>query len=111
MMATVTREQVLKRVAGFGPLQNVFLVAEDNDTLGSPIVWYPEIGLRYLIIENDDLAQAVYEYLRFEAKVRRFQSERQVSEAIYEEKWEGWDTCEDYRRTRQAMEELAETGK
>jgi hypothetical protein len=35
-MATATREQVLDRVAGFGPLQNVFLLAEDNDTLGLP---------------------------------------------------------------------------
>jgi hypothetical protein len=111
MMATVSREQVLERVAGFGPLRNVSLVAEDNDTLGLPLVWYPEIGLRYLIIENDDLAQAVYEYLRFEAKVRRFRSERQVSAAIYKEKWEGWNTCEDYRRTRRAMEEPAEIGR
>jgi hypothetical protein len=107
-MSTVTREQVLERVAGMGPLQNVFLIAEDNDTHGLPMIWYPAIGLRYLIIEKDDLAQAVYEYLRYEAKVRRFKSEREVSEAMYKEKWEGWDTCGDYRRMQQAMEELEE---
>ena len=44
-MSTVTREQVLERVAGLGPLQNVLLVAEDNDTRGLPSHWNPEIGL------------------------------------------------------------------
>src|SRR5262249_36215626 len=110
-MTTVSREQVLERVEELGPLENVFRVGEDDDTLGLPIVWYPEIGLRYVVIENDDLAEAVCEYLRYEAKVRRFRSERQVSEAMYREKWEGWNTCEDYRRVRQAMEELGKRGK
>jgi hypothetical protein len=110
-MSIVTREQVLDRVAGLGPLQNVFLLAEDDATFGLPIIWHAEIGLRYLIIENDDLAQAVYEYLRYEAKVRRFRSERQVSEAMYKEKWEGWDTCDDYRRMQKAMDELSKKGK
>jgi hypothetical protein len=110
-MATVTREKVLERVAALGPLQNVFLVAEDDETLGLPIIWYPEIGLRYLIIENDGLAQAVYQYLRYEAKVRRFKSEQQVSEAMYKEKWEGWDSCGDYRRMQQAMQKMAKRGK
>jgi hypothetical protein len=98
MMSTVTREQVLERIAGFGPLQNVFLIAKNDDSLGLPIIWHPEIGLRYIIIENDALGQAVYEYLRDEARVRRFKSEQEVSEAMYREKWEGWDTCDDYRR-------------
>jgi hypothetical protein len=111
MMTTVNREQVLERVAGLGPLQNVFLIAEDNDTFGLPMIWYPEIGLRYLVIENDGLAQAVYDYLRYEAKVRRFKSERQVSDAMYKEKWEGWNTCADYRRMQQAMEDIARRGK
>jgi hypothetical protein len=110
MMSTVTREQVLERVAGLGPLQNVFLIAGDDDPLGLPIIWYPEIGLRYVIIEKGDLAQAVYQYLRCEAGVRRFKSEREVVEAMSKEKWAGWDACDDYRRTRQAMEELAKKG-
>lgn len=110
-MSTVTREEVLERVAGLGPLQNVFLIAGDNDTFGLPIVWLPEIGLRNIIIEKDDLAQAVYKYLRYEAKVRRFRSQMEVSEAMHKEKWAGWDTCDDYRRMQQAMEELAERSK
>ncbi len=52
-MSAVTREQVLERVAELGPLQNVFLVGEDNDSLGLPMVWYPEIGLRYVIIKSE----------------------------------------------------------
>ena len=110
-MSTVTREQVLERVAGLGPLQNVFLVIGDDDTRGLPLIWYPEIGLRYLIIEKEDVAQAVAEYLRYEANVRRFKSGLEVSEAMYKEKWVGWDTCADYRRMQQAMGELAKRGK
>ncbi|HZV05731.1 MAG TPA: hypothetical protein VE999_11665 [Gemmataceae bacterium] len=67
--------------------------------------------MRYVGIENDDLFRAVYEYLRYEAKVRRFTSEGEVFEAMYKEKWEGWDTCNDYRRMQQAMDELAQRGK
>jgi hypothetical protein len=110
-MSAVSQEQLFETVAGLGPLHNVFVVAEDNDTLGLPIIWYPEIGLRYLLIENDDLAQAVYDYLRDEAKVRRFKSEQEVLEALYREKWEGWNTCDDYRRTQQTAAELAARGK
>ena len=106
-MSTVTREQVLERVAGLGTLQNVFLIANDNDRFGLPIIWFPEIGLRNLIIENDDLAQAVYEYLRYEVKVRRFNSEQEVTEAMYKEKWKGWDMCDDYRRMQQSIEQPA----
>jgi hypothetical protein len=111
MMKTVTREQVLERVTGLGPLQNVFVIAQDDDRLGLPIIWFPEIGLRYVLIENDELAQAVYEYLRYEAKVRRFRSERQVPEAMYKERWEGWDTCDDCRRAQQAGDEFAKKAK
>jgi hypothetical protein len=106
MMSTVTREQVLERIAGFGPLRNVFLITKDEDTFGIPIIWYPEIGLRYVIIEKDDLAQAVYDYL-CEAGVRQFNSEEELAEAQQREKWEGWDSCEDWRRWQQAAAELA----
>jgi hypothetical protein len=109
-MSTVTREQVLERVAGLGPLQNVFLITKDNDTFGLPITWYPEIGLRYLLIEEGALAQAVSDYLR-EAGVRRFQSEEELLEAQRSEHWEGWDTGEDYRRMQQAIEGLTRRGK
>jgi hypothetical protein len=106
----VTREHVLDRIAALGPLQNVFLVAEDKGPLASIVIWYPEIGFRGLIIENDALAWAIYDYLR-EAGVRRFKSDEELAETQRNEKWKGWDTCEDYRRMLQAAEELARRGK
>jgi hypothetical protein len=110
MMSAVTREQVLERVAGLGPLQNVFLIGEDTDALGGIVVWYPEIGLREFIFEKNDLAFGIYSFLR-ETGVRRFKSWEHLREAESREKWEGWDTCDDYRRTQQAMEKLAKRGK
>lgn len=110
MMSTVTREQTLQWVAKNGPLQNLFLITEDDEDPGSPMIWWPEIGLRHIIIENDELAQAVNNYLR-EAGVRRFKSEREATQAMYKEKWEGWDTCDEYRRLQQSLEELAKKGK
>jgi hypothetical protein len=110
MMSAVTREQVLERVAGLGPLQNVFLIGQDADALGGIAVWYPEIGLREFIFEKDDLALAIYSFLR-EAGVRRFHSWEHLREAQRREKWEGWDTSDDFRRMQQAMEELAKIGK
>ena len=109
-MSALTREQVLERVAGLGPLQNVFLIGQDTDALGGIAVWYPEIGLREFIFEKDDLALAIYGFLR-EAGVRRFHSWEHLREAQRREKWEGWDTSEDFRRMQQAMEELARIGK
>src|SRR5438552_4086556 len=96
-MSDVTREQVWVQIAGFGvPLEDLFLI-EDNDALGVIAAWYPEIGLRCIVLENDALAIACYETLR-EAGVRRFQSWEELGEAQDREKWEGWDTCADYRR-------------
>ncbi len=105
-MSAVTREQVSERVAGLGPLQNVFLIGEDTDALGGIVVWYPEIGLREFIFEKDELAHAIYNSLR-EAGVRRFKSWEHLREAENRERWEGWDTCDDYRRMQEAMERLA----
>src|SRR4051812_26055321 len=104
-MPNVTREQELEQLEGLESLQNVFLIGEDTDSFGLPMIWFPEIGLRYLLIENGELAQAVSDYLR-EAGVRRFKSEREVSEALHNEKWEGWDTCADYVRLKPMLEEL-----
>jgi hypothetical protein len=85
-MSDVTREQVLERIAEFGlPLENLFLIAEDNDPLGLIVAWYPEIGLRGILLENDDLAIACYNTLR-EAGVRRFKSWEELGEAKDREK-------------------------
>ena len=106
-MLTTTPEQVLERVADLGvPLANVFLIAADNETEGIIAVWYPEIGIRCVVIEDDDLAHAVYRYLH-EAGVRRFRSWTELQEAQMTEKWPGWNTCADWRRLQQTAEELA----
>jgi hypothetical protein len=55
----VTRGDVLEPTARFGvPLENLFLITEDNDPLGGIVAWYAEIGLRSILLENDDLARA-----------------------------------------------------
>ena len=95
----VTPDEVAARIASLGPLSNVFLVG------GSIALWFPEIGLRYLIIEWDELAEACRDYLRA-AGVRHFESCSELQEALRAEKWEGWDTCADWRRIAKEMERL-----
>jgi hypothetical protein len=109
MMPALTREQVLERVAGLGPLQNVFLIGEDTNALGGIVVWDPKIGLREFIFEDDGLALAIYHFLH-EAGVRRFDSWEHLREVEMRERWEGWDTCDDYRRLQHTTEELAGRG-
>jgi hypothetical protein len=109
-MSNATHEQVLERIAGFGvPLENVFIIAEDNDALGAIAVWYPEVGLRSIIIEKGDLYTACYDFLR-EAGVRQFKSWEELGEAQKRERWQGWDTCADWRRFQQAAEEVSQKG-
>jgi hypothetical protein len=108
-MSTITREQVLEQVEGLGvPLANVFLIAEDDDTEGVIAIWYPEIGLRSLVIEKDELAHAVYRYFQ-DAGARRFRSWQDLQEAQHAEKWAGWNTCADWRRLEEAAVELAKS--
>lgn len=63
--------------------------------------------MRYQIIESEELAQAVSEFLRAEARVRQFGSEQEVLVAMREEKWEGWDTSADHLREAQALKTFA----
>jgi hypothetical protein len=108
-MSIITQNRVLETIAGLGPLQNVFLVGDVVTPLASIVVWYPEIGLRYALFENDILANALVESLR-QAGVRRFTSWDELHEAMRAEQWEGWDTCEDYRRGKQFADDLASKG-
>jgi hypothetical protein len=100
----------LEQIAGFGvPLENVFILAPDSGTPGAIVVWYPEVGLRSILIEQDDLYTACYDFLRA-AGVRRFRTWEELGEAQEREKWEGWDTCADRRRFQQRADEIAEEG-
>jgi hypothetical protein len=106
LMSTATREQVLEKIAELGvPLEYVFLIAEDDDPLGEIVIWNPEVGLRGIIIEDDQEAAAVFNHLR-DAGSRQFKSWDELNEAEKEEKWEGRDTCADYRRRQQTVESL-----
>jgi hypothetical protein len=105
----VTMRELLANEFGVA-LENLFLIAEDDDSLGVIAAWYPEVGLRSIIIEDNDLALACDRFLR-EAGVRRFRSWEELGAAQDREKWDGWDTCADYLRWQQAAEDFAEKGR
>jgi len=108
-MATisVTTEQAAEKVNRLGvSLTNIFIIQDDNETDGEIVIWYPEVGFRTLIIENNAMAAACYGYLRDNVGVRRFKSWDDLSEARWNEKWVGWNTCSDYLRHQQDVEEL-----
>jgi hypothetical protein len=105
-VSSVAEEEVVGRLESFGvPRENLFLVHGDDESEGLIMLWHPEIGARYIIIERDSLAKACYAYL-FQHGARRFASELQLLEAARTEQWPGWDTCEDLLRARKAVEYL-----
>jgi hypothetical protein len=105
-MPAVPSKQVVEQLAVYGlPLENFFIIADAEDDQGVIAFWHPQVGLRGLIIDKDDLARATYDYLR-DAGVRRFRSWDELGAAKQKEKWLGWDTCADWRRHQQALEEL-----
>jgi hypothetical protein len=110
VLSTVTQQNALECLTRYVPLENFFIVGEKNDTGGAIALWHPQVGLRTLILERDELAQACRTLLE-ECGVRRFRSWDELKEAQKREQWEGWDTCADYRRMQQAMEELARRAK
>jgi hypothetical protein len=104
---TVTAEQVLEEVESLGTsLANIFIIEDDDVEEGVIVLWYPAVGLRSLIIEDEALAKACHDYLRNTVGVRRFKSWEELSEVQQREKWEGWDTCADYRRHLETAREL-----
>jgi len=90
----VTHEQVERRLHSMGlPMENMFLITEESENDGIMVLWYPEIGARELLIENDELAMACYAYL-LNHGARKFVSWEDFGRALAAEKWPGWDTCE-----------------
>src|SRR5689334_10389798 len=97
-MSLVADEVVETRLNSLGvPRENLFLLLPDGDAEGMIVLWHPEIGARFVIIEKDELARACYSYLR-EHGARGFASCQQLLEAAAAEKWPGWDTCADALR-------------
>lgn len=96
MILPVT-EQVLVEVAELGPLENVVLIGKETDDWGMIVTWYPEIGWRLLINEQEGLSRAMYRYLR-EVGANRYDSWELMREDKATERMPGWDTCADYLR-------------
>jgi hypothetical protein len=97
-----TREQIESLVDYWDcRREHIFLVisGEESPTGGIPVLWYPEIGVRIKMIEDDDLANAVSAYL-FDHGFRRFASMDDLWRAGSTEMWPGWDSCLDIQRAR-----------
>ena len=101
-MSLITDGQIADRLNSLGvPSEYFFLFPVEGSEIGGLIgFWHPEIGFRYLILENPDLAKACYTYL-LNNGARRFSTEEELSQAMATEKWLGWDTCADAVRDRQ----------
>ena len=94
-MSPVTDDQVVSRLDSLGVSpENLFIFPSESEIGGLIGFWHPEIGFRYLILENDDLAKKCYTYL-LNRGARRFDTEAELNQAIVTEKWPGWDTCDD----------------
>jgi len=102
IMSSVTDEQVLARFTSLGvSLDHVFMVPSvDAEDEGLIAFWHPEVGVRFLILENDTLAEACYAFLRRRG-ARRFASGDDILQTAGVEKWPGWDSCDDAVRARQ----------
>jgi hypothetical protein len=104
-MSLVTDEQVVAQLDSLGvPSEYFFLFPVEGSGIGGLIgSWHPEIGFRYLILENDELAKASYAYL-MRRGARQFLTTEELNQAISSEKWLGWDTCADAIRERQVID-------
>jgi hypothetical protein len=91
---SATHEQALMRLESLGiPLDDMSLLGGDSEGEGLIAFWHPEIGFRFLILENEALAKACYKYL-LERGNRLFHSSEQLLQSATREKWPGWDTGE-----------------
>jgi hypothetical protein len=103
-MSLITDEQVVARLNSLGvPLEYIFVLPIESQNRGLIGFWHQEIGFRYLIIENDKVADACYTYLQNRG-ARRFNTNEELEQAIATEKWPGWDTCADAVRGRQVRD-------
>lgn len=93
-MSSLTDEQVMARLASLGlPLEYMSVLPGASEREGLIGLWYPDIGFRFLILEDEAVAKACYTYL-LKHGARRFESYQRLLETAAKEKWPGWDTCE-----------------
>jgi hypothetical protein len=73
---------------GVVPLDAYSLFGEAPHDL--PVFWLPEIGFRYLIIEDDELSRASKDFLARRG-ARRFRDEAEMQSTAHSERWAGWE--------------------
>ena|ERR1700733_302779 len=96
-MAIPLDEQAKLQLESLGvPPENLFLLTGDDDE-GLIALWHPEIGMRFVIIENDVLAKACTRRL-LQQGARQFDSTEQLLETASREKWPGWELCQPVRQ-------------
>ena len=72
------------------PSNNYFLLTDGPNDPGSIGFWHPEYGTRFVVIEDDELAAAVREYLTA-LGARRFSSTQEVDAAVTRGEWPSSD--------------------
>ena len=107
-MSAISDDQVRTELSSLGiPLKYFFTEGSptpgETEGVGLIAFWHPEIGVRYLILEKDNLAHACYRYL-LKHGARRFGSGNEIWQTAIAEKWPGWDTCADAVRHRQVID-------
>ena len=81
---------VAEELGNYGvPLDAYSLVGEAPHEL--PAFWLPEIGFRYLVIEDDELSRACADFLARRG-ARRFRDAAEMLSAACSERWPGWDS-------------------
>jgi hypothetical protein len=99
----ITPEMVESVIASWNSgREHIFLVIDNDDgrPFGLPASWYPELGLRLHLIENDELSKALSAYM-VDSGFRQFKSLDDLWLAGKIENWPGWETCLDARRDKE----------
>jgi hypothetical protein len=104
-MEEIALDEARERLTRHVPIENYFIVGGKGETDGSIVYWDPEIGMRWLIIEQGDIARACKRLLHI-VGARRFTSTEELTQAPRLEKWPGWDTCADAVRLKASIEML-----
>ena len=86
-MSIATDDLASSEFAALGlPIENFFVVGDD-DLIA---FWHPVVGVRFMILERREIADACREYLAARG-VRRFTNASEIVRTSTTEKWPGWD--------------------
>jgi hypothetical protein len=70
------------------PLDAYSLVGDAPHDL--PVIWLPDVGFRYLTIEDSELARATLDFLARRG-ARRFRNDAELQPTAHRERWAGWE--------------------